>query len=347
MYITHSLPVLLTLDEYSYITLEDMKGLLGTAGDAEDESLSKMWEDGLVECVCPLGTISYDDFRMFIKGQRRDKEPTSPAPRKSSKRLTLEGSPLQAVPEGSMSPQAKQQVFGKFHEMYALDSLKMPVLGAPLIPKDESHDDDKMNISLPNDLTQAPQTRIRSRSLGEAPAGEEWWREDVETETRARGHRSSVIVSPSRAICDLQYVIKDESKTAREVHKALYRKHREFRQSVMHASKLFDLKQRARKFEVAQVPPEHRSDHMQKRASLVMRRGASQPKGGDLISANSEHLPNSSSKEPEPEHAAPQPSVETSLDSEHLKRVADAARRSGRPRPPRQKTKSDISGMLR
>lgn len=339
----------LLLIDNRFITLDDLKGLLGTKQDAEDEALSKMWEDGLAECVCPLGKISYDDFRMFIKGQRRDIEPNSPIPKRLSKRMVMDVSPLQPVPEGSMSPQAKHQVFGKFHEMSALESLNLPFLGAPLIPTvPEPAKVENANIGFPGDLIPKPvHKRVRSRSLGETPVGEELWRDDSEGSQEPRAvRRSSAILFPSKAICDLQYVIKDESKTALEVHKALYRKHREFRQSVLLASKLFDQKQKARKFQIAQIAPENRSDLLVKRASLVMRRGAAPLKGSKGMMATSEHL-SKSMREPEPVPPPAPPEVESSPDVAHTIRVADAARRSGRPRRPRQKTASDISGMLR
>ena len=336
---------------YRYITLEDMKGLLGTAEGSDDEALSKMWEDAMVECVCPLGKISYDDFRMFIKGQRREKEPASPIPRRSSKRLVLDASPLQAVPEGSTSPQAKHQVFGKFEHMSALESLALPELGAPrLTPAaPDVVRDEKVNIGFPGDLSKPIHVRGRSRSLGENLVRDDYlWRDQTDEEPENQIRRSSATVLPSKAICDLQYVIhsQDESKTTLEVHKALYRKHREFRQSVMQASKLFDQKRKASKFKLAQISPDNCADHPQKRASLVMRRGVAPLKAEKSITASSDHL---SSSLRETQQPAPNPTpVEALPDNiDQGKLVADAARRGGRPRRPRQRTTSDISGMLR
>lgn len=82
-----------------------MKGLLGANEGEDDPALRQMWDDGLKECVCPLGRITYDDFRIFIKGQKREKETTRSGRRRTSMKPTNDASPLQAVPEGSLTPQ--------------------------------------------------------------------------------------------------------------------------------------------------------------------------------------------------------------------------------------------------
>jgi hypothetical protein len=340
-----------------FITLEDMKELLGTTEEEEDGKLRQMWEEGLDECSCPLGRITYDDFRMFVKGQKREREPTSPIPKRASKRFVLEVSPLQAVPEGSMSPQAKHQVFAKFDQMPGLASLGMPLLGLPLAPlsPEPVGKNEEVDICFPADLPLKPvHRRLRSRSLGEPPLGEELDRY-AEEERANENMRLSLpcVVRPSKAIGELQHVIGDESKSGREIQKALYRKHREFRQSVMIATKLFDQKNKARKLQHAQEASESTElglqakseHHMPTRASLlVMKRGSDLALAGAL-EANSEHQPKKTVQDPVP-NPVEVPMRRESDPHQHTK-VADAARRSGRPRRPRQKTASDISGMLR
>lgn len=322
-----------------------MKGLLGAAEDDNDEALSQMWEDGLAECVCPLGRITFDDFRMFIKGQKRDKEPGSPIQRRASRRLVLDANLLQAVPEGSMSPQAKHHVFAKFDEMSALESLKLPLMGMPPVPISSPSATGKAHadIGFPTDLPKPFVKRSRSRSLGETTSGSNLTHDQGETDQRASTKMLPRVILPSKSIGELRHVLADESITAREIHQALYRKHRQFRQSVIAASKLFDQKQRARKFESALASSERRPD-LEKRASLVMKRGASPllPQKGFSLEPKSEHVSGRHIPDiPEP------PSPDMSPDFDQTRKVADASKRSGRPRRPREKTSSDISGMLR
>lgn len=348
-----------------------MKDLLGTTEDQEDEALRQMWQDGLDECSCPLGRITYDDFRMFVKGQKVEREATStsPIPKRPSKRFVMEGSLLQAVPEGSMSPQAKQQVFAKFDDIPALDTLKLPTLGLPLVPPLTpdlmGKKEQVVNIGFPADLPKTVHKRVRSRSLGETPLGEERYRFDEEELTSAAIRMAlPCVVRPSKAIGELRHVIGDASKSGRVIHKALYRKHREFRQSVMVASKLFDQKQKTRKLQSAldasanrdtepRKQTEHTTRNFDRRASLVMRRGKADDtvKVGSL-ETKSEHYTKTHGEErvgpiavkspvPPPVEASPE------IDQLQTKQVADATKRSGRPRRQRHKTASDISGMLR
>ncbi len=320
-----------------------MKGLLGTAADEEDEALSLMWEDGLAECVCPLGNITFDDFRMFVKGQKREKEPSSPIPRRTSHRFSLEMSPLQAVPEGSMSPQAKHQVFAKFAEMSALESMKLPVLGAPLVPI-LPFNKEVADLTFPRNVPTPLVKRTRSRSLGETPTPEYLTQERLEMQPWASTNALPCAALPNKSGGKLREGLMDESRSTREIHQALYQKHRQFRQSVTIASKLFDQKQKARKFEAALVTYEVGHD-LERRASLVMKRGASPifPKKGAFMGAKSEHFSINHGQE----SAVPRPTDPSPDDSDHGRKVADASKRSGRPRRPREKTASDISGMLR
>lgn len=320
-----------------FITIEDMKDVLGTNEGEEHEALCRMWRDGLTECVCPLGRITYDQFLMFIKGQKREKEPQSP--RRKSRRLSFELSPLQAVPEGTMSPQVKSHVFAKFDDQSALEALRIPQIGI-LEPPEIVRQPKSADIKIPTDLPVTHQ-RARSRSLGGDPELSDAIKEELGTVEEDLAEGNSVVVRPSIAINALREVIADESKTPLAVSKALYRKHREFRQSVLVASKLFDQKEKARKLRFAQPDP------VQKRASLVMRRGTATPeKLGNadiaMLSRSEHHLKIS---EGEPETPPKQPAVDESEDQS--KRFADASKRSGRVRRPRQKTASDISGMLR
>ena len=179
----------------------------------------------------------------------------------------------------------------------------------------------------------------RSQSLGESPHPTDFMRDirEVQAITSAKFLRS--VVLRSKSIGELGH---EEYGSARELHQALYQKHRQFRQSVIAASKLFDQKQKARKFQDAVISNDRRPQ-FNTRASLVMRRGAPPPPIEDtLLAPKSEHVTRGNvSESPSP------PSNEVSPDNDDDRKVTDASRRGGRPRRPRQKTTSDISGMLR
>jgi hypothetical protein len=104
-------------------------------------------------------------------------------------------------------------------------------------------------------------------------------------------------------------VVRDSRRTSIGANRSLYRRHREIRTSVLEASKQFDKKRTERL--AAETPiqgPDHRS------ASLIMRRGAKPP---------------------------------IELEDAHQRALFEAAaRRCGRMRRERNKTKSDVTGML-
>lgn len=310
--------------------------LLGASSGERDEAILQMWQDGMNECVCPLGRIDYEHFRMFVKGQKPEREPGTP--RRKSGRKSVEGSPLvlQAVPEGTVSPQVKHQVFAKFEQMSALDSLKMPMLG--LAPPEVKSKPKEIDIGFQPEPVPPSLSRTRSRSLGETPSAIVWYEEEDENDEALR--RAAGVLLPSMVIGKLHDVIQDESKTPLAINKAIYSKHRELRQSVLETSRLFDQKRQARMLQFYDNPV--RRSSLERRASLVMRRGTVAPSQAE--SATAQLSPG--------EAAAPQLRMEETAAVQVLplqsdQRVDEAAKRSGRPRRPRQKTTSDLSGMLR
>lgn len=321
-----------------------MKDLLGTedGGENADEEILQMWKDGISECACPLGRIYYDDFRMFVKGQTKERE--SLTPRRRS-RKSLEGSPvLGAVPELTTSPQAKTQTFARFEEMSALESLKMPMLDIPNtpspplppMPQGERKVLKEVDIAFPAEIPPPPgHRRNRSHSLSEPPTIK-WY--DIEEEEEVTdvtssqtGGRKTCVVLHSPAIGELKQFIKDESKTPLVINKAHYRKHREFRRSVLEASKLFDKKRHTNNLNRESL--DGSAFDRPKRASLVMRRGSARGLKKDSLAklqSQSAGL-----------------CLVPASDYERNIAVEEAAKRSGRIRRPRTKTTSDLSGMLR
>eukprot|EP00934_Nitzschia_sp_Nitz4_P005363 Nitzschia sp. Nitz4//scaffold11_size288233//284721//287471//NITZ4_000830-RA/size288233-snap-gene-0.68-mRNA-1//-1//CDS//3329534242//5353//frame0 len=133
----------LDVDRKGYITFEDVKGMLGSEGD--DEDLCQMWDEGISECKCPLGHVSYDDFRRYVKGQKVDKDPAMQQRRKS-KDFTLDGIPLHSVLEG--------------------DDVDPPVPPKP--PRKQSEGDLATLTGKPT-RTVRVYRRKRSKSLGDLP----------------------------------------------------------------------------------------------------------------------------------------------------------------------------------
>lgn len=349
---------------YSFITIDDMKGLLGAEGGEEDPSLRQMWDDGLKESVCPLGQITYEDFRRFIKGQKKYDEPLSPVPKRRSVTLSMELSPLQSVPEGSISPQPKTQAFVQFSDAQSLNRLSIPSMGMPGLPvrSKSPYNHKAVDIGFPGGdrarvegVPRPMMQRKRSRSEG-----------DTNDAVDSYSRKYSGPAPLSRAIGELKEVLQDQSISNIEIHKALYRKHREFRNSVMLASKLFDQKQKARKLAYANRGDNYRRPSLEKRASLVLKRGVAGPPDkatAGLSIAGTVNRHQDPSKDENillPRSARTEATINgSSLDSgvtsfveacpgpHNPVQVADASRRSGRARRPRQKTVSDISGMIR
>jgi hypothetical protein len=154
------------------------------------------------------------------------------------------------------------------------------------------------NLDNPNEKRVA---YIKKRSQSHSVSSSTMWDSSADFDREA-SLRSMFL--PSR-----DDVVRDPRASSIGVNRALYRRHREIRMSVLEASKQFD-KKRAERL-AAETPvqgPDHRS------ASLIMRRGA-------------------------------QPPIE--LEDAHQRALFDAAaRRCGRMRRERNKTKSDVTGML-
>mmetsp|Transcript_8052 Transcript_8052/g.19476 ORF Transcript_8052/g.19476 Transcript_8052/m.19476 type:complete len:853 (-) Transcript_8052:83-2641(-) len=323
----------LDYDRTGFITFQDVKDLFGSDGNESDD-MFKMWQEGMTEYACPLGRITYDDFRKILKGRGREME----HPRRVSLQKVSEGSPLlMPVPEGSMSPQVKHAVFSKFTD--APPSLKMPNLD----PFGEDNDDEELkpnvDIKLPLDLfpTIPNHRRVRSGSLGSQPMPRmllpeedlaEFEEEDaISSEMSLLSCRSlDAPSSPQRASWG-----EFPSERANET----FKQHNDFRMSVLKASRTFEAKVLARKLQMAAANEEGSQPMGNSRASLIMRRGAQNPRPEVVqMDSNRKRTDSTASGASEKQATATE--------------VADACRRGGRPRRERRKrTTSDISGMLK
>lgn len=309
----------------SYISFDDMMGLLGNE-EAEAE-MRQIWTDALTECEeCHQGRITYPDFLMLVKGQTREQK----EPRQSSllrPHPSPDASPvLDVVPEGSVSSQAKHLVFTRFDGMLTMPSLGIPTIGETTAA----------NISFPPDIPLPQLQRNRSRSLGEAPRP--YWEEEEGGLRDKLRQRSSGYAPPSQAIDELELVVKDQSKTALFVHRSLFRKNREMRNAVLEASRQFEKKRHA--FKCQETSPGRRIS-ASPGANLVMKRGS--------VPSNMAIPKSMLDSWQQIDGLVDSQQQELTSKSEHdrVQAVVDASRRSGRPRRKREKTVSDIAGMIK
>ena len=309
-----------------------MMGLLGN--EEVEREMRQIWTDALTECEeCHQGRITYADFLMLVKGQPREQmEQRQSSPLRPQ--LPPDASPvLDAVPEGSVSPQGKYLVFARFDGIGALNTLAMPSLGIPTIGETTA-----VNISFPSDIPVPQRQRNRSSSLGEAPRP--YWEDEDEEEggLRDKLRQKSGYAPPSQAIDELEQVVKDQSKTAFFVHRSLFRKSHEMRNAVLEASRQFEKKRHAFK---CQKTPQGRRISASPGANLVMRRGSV-----PLNMAIPKYMHDSWQQIP---GLVDRQQQELTSKSEHarVQAVEDASRRGGRPRRKREKTVSDIAGMIK
>jgi hypothetical protein len=119
---------------------------------------------------------------------------------------------------------------------------------------------------------------------------------------------SLALLLPSKAEGAYEAAINDSSKSSLVVNRAMYRKHREMRLAVQEASKEFDLTRNQRRTSISNNTVQYTKN------GLIMKRGAVPP---------------------------------VELEDGHQRALfAAAAKRSGRARKTRNKTVSDVTGML-
>jgi len=322
----------LDYDRTGFITFDDVKDLFGSS-EHENEEMKTMWQEGMTEYACQLGRITYDDFRMILKGRGREVDQPSCVKRQSIKKVH-EGSPLlQAVPEGSISPQVNHDLFSKFDNTPpSFPSLKMPTL--------QSHPESKpsVNILYPAEIPNISKTfdtykRTRSGSLGNVPVSK-LSIAMIHAEAEGSSELSMQLLS-SRSL-DAPASPRRESWSDGELNHTCetFKKHNDFTMSVLKASRTFEAKVLERKLRIA-ASTQANQPMGNSRASLIMRREV-KTKRPDTIQVDARQKSDSASSNlPDNRQAS-------------ANEVEDASRRGGRPRRERRKrTTSDISGMLK
>ena len=239
-----------------------------------------------------------------------------------------------------MSPQPRRATFAKFEGGETLPfDLKLPGLDlqedATLStkPQTQKMDDDSLSKDLLAGITPVPRPqhkRTRSRSLGETPLDERppWCQEEFVLKSRKASRRSSGFAPPTAPIEELEALVRDNTKSSMHVNRALYRKNIETRTAILEASKEFDKKRQERSRKMRPGGTRTRAGSI-----LVMKRGTrATPALVDERESGRESL-----------------LEEDSLrEKEEIQAMEVATKRGGRiPRRKREKTFSDISGMLR
>lgn len=242
---------------HRFITFDDMLDLVGTS--TEHAALEQIWRDSLQECKAHLDRITYDDFKLLMKGQ--PKEPRRSVQFQASGGMLMptdlletKSKALDVVPEGpsnikGQSPSSKSLVdhFNQEEEQRLADERR----GAWGKKRSKSYEQkatvwDNASISLSNDEDMDLAPPLLERDASRA------------------------LMLPGCVAGDVQHteLISDSSLSPLFVNRALYRKHREMRLAVLDASKQFDKK----RHEIRD-----KSNPQVHRASLIMKRGERPP----------------------------------------------------------------------
>ena len=323
--------------------------LTPACGGEEEANLYQIWNAGMMECKCPLERITYSDFLRLMKGQIRDGDDRRRSSL-SSRRMSIESDPLVSVPEGSVTPDSSFRRKSLITLDMAVDMPALPPL-SPVCKTDKKSPD----IGFPSDISRPVWRKTRSRSLD----GNDGVSTPPPIPTPQSPTRRASAIKAS--LNDIQHLINDAS-TPLVVNRALYRKHREMRQSVLLASKLFDKKRHERKLQQFKCNA--------RATGLVMRRESNPtrlklPSPDDVhkwasrrltadpmaILAASDHLSKSYNDGMSLEgslHDSFNPSPLTNpSENDEIHKLEEASKRGGRPRRQRKKTVSDMTGMLK
>lgn len=277
---------LLCCHSFSFITFENLIDLVGSS--TEHESLEKIWRDSLQECKTHLDRISYDDFKLLMKGQPKEKRRGVSYKASGGMMIPTElneskSTSLDAVPE--VSP---DKVHPSCPSLDHLTQEKEQMLA------------DQRRDAWGKKRSKSYEQKANIWEQGSAGLGGE--EEAAVAPPGLERDASRALILPGKA--GDEGLLRDSTLSPLLVNRALYRKHREMRLAVLDASKQFDKKRTAIRSKSQPIY----------RASLIMKRGE-------------------------------RPPVE--LEDAHQRALFQAAaKRCGRSRRTRNKTVSDVTGML-
>eukprot|EP00543_Licmophora_paradoxa_P008028 CAMPEP_0202450408 /NCGR_PEP_ID=MMETSP1360-20130828/9012_1 /ASSEMBLY_ACC=CAM_ASM_000848 /TAXON_ID=515479 /ORGANISM="Licmophora paradoxa, Strain CCMP2313" /LENGTH=1047 /DNA_ID=CAMNT_0049068655 /DNA_START=468 /DNA_END=3611 /DNA_ORIENTATION=+ len=359
-------------DHKGYITFENVMDLMGNDAHQSEDAMRRMWGDSMKACNCNHARIAYDDFLLLMKGQTRE----GSEHKRDSMHVSAAGQKLSIVHE---SPEADTSDLIGSDLVIAVAETDLPVginleevgqvprmpltidlveeaganmiiqqLSPPVSPQRSALDyvtphgevgeastfkihalDSKEFPPLPK-MPAKPRddqfVRRRSRSVDD---------QDVEYDSGSKlGSESPTFTADARRAMvlpehhhEMELLIMDESKTPLVVNRQLYRAHRQMRLAVLEATKRFEEQQARRVRQILTSQREKEDEPVEGPlpigAGLVLRHGLQKQ-------VSSEAVMNWLKKSNEEKDAL----------------VERACKRGGRVRSRRQKTKSDMSGML-
>jgi Ca2+-binding EF-hand superfamily protein len=373
-------------DHKGYITFDNVKDLMGNASMESEDAMQAMWGDSMKACQCKNARITYDDFILLMKGQTKETLQQISEHKVSEGESVLilpSGEKVVVTDEGTEFPSLKKSGSGSLRRLLGVGSapstplygaavssqippeIDMPVsmdedddvqitpehskgifnnLTPPQSPergaydyitpfsapkaKSPSPDADVLGLPMPEmPKRPPPYFRKRSRSVDDQESPN---MNDSQGETPAFGNdaRRAVMLPEHGYQREFENLIHDETKTTLVVNRQLYRAHRQMRIAVLEATKRFEEEQtrRAREILMAQKEEESNTDPPTTPvggAGLVLRHGLKRQ-----VSQEAVRKFLAKSKE------------ETDV------LMQKATKRGGRGRSRRQKTNSDMSGML-
>jgi hypothetical protein len=373
-------------DHKGYITFENIMDLMGIDAEQSKDDMRSMWVDSMAACDCQHARITYENFLLYMKGQTQEAEEppqvvetTGPftsssmliqgGPRRTSLRMlheiisegghtadedehrhsnkiVLPSGDVVNVTDGSIS-EGKDELTANMlpttpRTFRPISAVQVELEDTTPLLMDDHDRLENANTSLTGTLTRpispgrdpakyiiAPrESRIRSH-----PVDDQDTRADVKEKDAAvvpvfvadarramhlpkHGHYSSAIDS----------LVRDKSQTTLVVNRTLYRAHRQMRLSVLEASKRFEEQQtqRAREMLITEGEEEGKKDaYGTHGAGLVLHHGE---KGKITSEAVRTWL------------------VQNKQRQEAL--IENANKRGGRGSKTKNKTISDMAGML-
>lgn len=185
-----------------------------------------MWSESMRQCKCKSERITYDDFRLLMKGQRRE---TMTGQRRGSLIWgnTSEMLHLSEITESGIEEETEEEM--------ALSS-----------SSEESYDSSGQRKSKPGARSKnAIFRRKRSRSFDDSHhnASKKWFIDDEEGPRKGRRPSLPPKLCPiSTPKGEIVKVLANDAKTPLMVNRTQYLKHRDLRVAVVEASKSFDIK---------------------------------------------------------------------------------------------------------
>ncbi|CAJ1966436.1 unnamed protein product [Cylindrotheca closterium] len=348
-------------DHKGYVTLDDIMNLVGNDSHVSEENMRKMWGDSVRAINSSEAQISYDEFLLLMKGQTRESiegEESGPKERLSDPmRESGNNDPNIIFPKSNdaslhddiaathsstlpfvtpLFPQPDAIMKDSFGPL----SMDTESIHEPLDPVDRSVERGiikvpSSNISNPSrqstvvhgiqenpgDLPTIPlpkpghYVRKRSRSFDDNEMKNSKYNKDVQL--------LSVNARRAVALPEVNSDFNDETRSALQVNRQLYRAHRQMRLAVTEASKRFEEQQTRHAKNVLLAQEAEKEAGPTRIAGLVMRRVENKTISSEAVKKLLE---------------------ENRREQQSLMEVA--SKRGGRGRRTRKKTISDMSGMM-